>query len=101
MSAILLFILYRLVETLTLLGKSLGCYKMSLECKDENTKFYESFGYVKDGQYFMVQRFKDWFIFRNVDVNLCAILGNNQLNVFVLSFKYFVYFTRLMFLSGF
>ena len=49
---------YRLVETLTLLGKSLGCYKISLECKDENTRFYESFGFTKDGQHFMVQRFK-------------------------------------------
>lgn len=50
---------FRLVESLTLLGKALGCYKMSLECKEENVKFYQSFGYEPDGQLFMIQRFKD------------------------------------------
>ncbi|KAK2139481.1 hypothetical protein NP493_82g03035 [Ridgeia piscesae] len=48
-----------LVETLTLLGKLVDCYKMSLECKPENVKFYETFGYAPDGQLFMVQRYKD------------------------------------------
>jgi glucosamine-phosphate N-acetyltransferase len=48
-----------LVETLTLLSEKLGCYKISLECKDENVKFYESFGYNPDGQRFLVQRFKE------------------------------------------
>lgn len=47
-----------LVETMTLLGKSLGCYKMSLECKEENIVFYQSFGYKSDGQLFMVQKYK-------------------------------------------
>ena len=50
---------FRLVETLTLLSEKLGCYKISLECKDENVKFYESFGYNPDGQRFLVQRFKE------------------------------------------
>ncbi|KAK2161350.1 hypothetical protein LSH36_118g03015 [Paralvinella palmiformis] len=48
-----------LVETLTLLGKEVGCYKMSLECKEDNVRFYKCFGYTPDGQYFMVQRFSD------------------------------------------
>lgn len=32
--------------TVTLLAEHLGCYKMSLECKDKLIKFYESIGYV-------------------------------------------------------
>jgi len=49
-----------LVETMTLLGKYLGIYKISLECKDSNIGFYESFGYAKDiGNNYMQQRYKD------------------------------------------
>lgn len=44
---------------MTLLGKEQGCYKMSLECSPENANFYKSHGYEPDGQYFMVQRYKD------------------------------------------
>ena len=50
---------FRLVETLNLMGKHLGAYKMSLECKDENIPFYETLGYKKEDQYFMVIRYKD------------------------------------------
>uniref|UniRef100_A0A915I961 Glucosamine 6-phosphate N-acetyltransferase n=1 Tax=Romanomermis culicivorax TaxID=13658 RepID=A0A915I961_ROMCU len=47
-----------LLATLTALGKKLGCYKMSLECKDELLAWYENFGYRKDlGNNYMVQRF--------------------------------------------
>jgi glucosamine-phosphate N-acetyltransferase len=46
-----------LVETLILLGRHLGVYKISLECKDDNTKFYESLGFAVDVQHYMVQRF--------------------------------------------
>jgi len=49
-----------LLDTLTLLGKELGCYKISLECKDPLIKFYESFGYLVDpGNNYMVQRLKE------------------------------------------
>lgn len=36
----------RIVATVTLLAEHLGCYKMSLECKDSLVKFYTSIGYV-------------------------------------------------------
>jgi glucosamine-phosphate N-acetyltransferase len=48
----------RLVQVLVLLGRQLGCYKLSLECKEDRAEFYELFGFNKDGQLFMVQRFK-------------------------------------------
>jgi len=35
-----------IVVTVTLLAEHLGCYKMSLECKDSLVKFYTSLGYV-------------------------------------------------------
>jgi glucosamine-phosphate N-acetyltransferase len=35
-----------IVVTVSLLAEHLGCYKMSLECKDKLIKFYESIGYV-------------------------------------------------------
>ncbi|XP_055324352.1 probable glucosamine 6-phosphate N-acetyltransferase [Sitodiplosis mosellana] len=35
-----------IVATVTLLAEFLGCYKMSLECKDSLVKFYTSIGYV-------------------------------------------------------
>ena len=50
---------FSLVETMTLLGKEVGCYKMSLESAEDNRKFYEGFGYLPDGQHFMVQYYKD------------------------------------------
>lgn len=34
----------RIVATVTLLAEHLGCYKMSLECKDSLVKFYTSIG---------------------------------------------------------
>lgn len=48
-----------LVDAVTLLGKAVGCYKISLECKDDNVPFYKAFGFAPDEQLFMVQRFKD------------------------------------------
>lgn len=43
---------------LTLLAQELGCYKISLECKDKLIKYYETFGYhLDEGNNFMVQRF--------------------------------------------
>lgn len=35
-----------IVVTVSLLAKQLGCYKMSLDCKDKLIKFYESLGYI-------------------------------------------------------
>jgi len=50
-----------LLETLTVLGREVvGCYKMSLECKDSLIDFYGQFGYKKDvGNNYLQQRFKD------------------------------------------
>lgn len=35
----------RIVLTVTLLAKRLGCYKMTLDCKDNLIPFYKSIGY--------------------------------------------------------
>lgn len=35
-----------IVVTVSLLAEHLGCYKITLECKDKLIKFYESLGYV-------------------------------------------------------
>ncbi|CAH1792234.1 unnamed protein product [Owenia fusiformis] len=48
-----------LVQTLTLLAKHVGCYKVTLECSDDNIKFYNNFGYEKSAENYMVARFKD------------------------------------------
>uniref|UniRef100_A0A7E4VVG7 Glucosamine 6-phosphate N-acetyltransferase n=1 Tax=Panagrellus redivivus TaxID=6233 RepID=A0A7E4VVG7_PANRE len=45
-----------LIKTLVSLARSLGVYKLSLECKDELIPFYGKFGFVKDVN-FLVQRF--------------------------------------------
>lgn len=37
-----------IVVTVTLLAEVLGCYKMSLECKDKLIPFYRSMGYVDE-----------------------------------------------------
>jgi len=49
-----------LLETLTILGREyVGCYKMSLECKDSLIKFYGQFGFNKDaGNNYLQQRFE-------------------------------------------
>lgn len=36
---------FRIVLTVTLLARSLGCYKMTLDCKDPLVPFYKSIGY--------------------------------------------------------
>ena len=51
-------VVYRLVEVLLLMAQQLGCYKVTLECKVENIKFYEPLGFVVDEQRYMVQRLK-------------------------------------------
>ena len=33
------------MATVTELGKALGCYKVTLNCKDEMIKFYSGLGY--------------------------------------------------------
>ncbi|CAI2354412.1 unnamed protein product [Caenorhabditis sp. 36 PRJEB53466] len=45
-----------LLKTLVSLGKSLGVYKLSLECKPELLPFYSQFGFEDDCN-FMTQRF--------------------------------------------
>jgi glucosamine-phosphate N-acetyltransferase len=37
-----------IVVTVTLLAEVIGCYKMSLECKDKLIPFYRSIGYVDE-----------------------------------------------------
>lgn len=39
-------LLHSIVVTVSLLAEQLGCYKMSLDCKDKLIKFYETLGYV-------------------------------------------------------
>lgn len=46
-----------LVEVLLLMSQQLGCYKSTLECKEENVKFYEPLGFHVDEQLYMIQRF--------------------------------------------
>ncbi|KAM9294212.1 glucosamine 6-phosphate N-acetyltransferase [Gastrophryne carolinensis] len=48
-----------LVSALTLLGKSLDCYKVTLECKPKNVAFYEKFGYNASDETYMQCRFFD------------------------------------------
>ena len=37
-----------LLAILVEIGKGVGCYKITLNCKDELVKFYNSFGLVKE-----------------------------------------------------
>ena len=55
----MLSLTFRLVETGTLIGKHVGCYKMSLECTEYNIKFYQSFGYETANDNYMTQRYKE------------------------------------------
>jgi glucosamine-phosphate N-acetyltransferase len=46
-----------LLDVVVQLSKALGCYKISLECKDHLRKHYEQFGFVAEpGQNFLCQR---------------------------------------------
>lgn len=46
-----------LVELLTMLSKELGCYKVTLDCKENMLGFYLKYGYVNEGQLFLSKRF--------------------------------------------
>lgn len=48
-----------LVELLTALSKQLGCYKTTLDCKPDKIQFYEKYGFTRESQVLMVQRFFD------------------------------------------
>jgi len=49
---------FRIVETLILLGEKLGCYKISLECKDPLLSYYTQFGFkLEEGQNYLCKRF--------------------------------------------
>jgi len=37
-----------LLAGMVLLAKQLGCYKLSLDCKDNMIPFYETFGFTKE-----------------------------------------------------
>lgn len=52
---------FRVVETLILLGEKLGCYKISLECKDPLLSYYTQFGFkLEEGQNYLCKRFYHW-----------------------------------------
>ena len=48
-----------LVELLTALSKQLGCYKTTLDCKPDKIQFYEKYGFTRESQVLMTQRFFD------------------------------------------
>lgn len=37
---------FRIVVTVTVLAEALGCYKMSLDCKDKLITYYKTLGYA-------------------------------------------------------
>lgn len=48
-----------LLETLTLFSQTLGCYKVTLDCKEPMLQYYTKLGYENEGQFFLTQRFSD------------------------------------------
>ena len=48
-----------LLEVLNLFSKALGCYKVTLDCKEKMLGYYKKLGYVNEGQFFLSQRFSD------------------------------------------
>ncbi len=48
-----------LLETHRLLALALGCYKLTLDCKEPMSGYYAKFGYENEGQLFLTQRFTD------------------------------------------
>ena len=48
-----------LLECLNLLAQVLGCYKVTLDCKEPMLPYYSDLGYENEGQYFLTQRFSD------------------------------------------
>ena len=52
------YVNHRLVETLTKLSESVGCYKTSLDCKEQLIPFYGQFGFKReDGRNYLCKRF--------------------------------------------
>lgn len=48
-----------IVELLTVLSEELGCYKVTLDCKEPLLNFYTKVGYVNEGQLYLSKRFFD------------------------------------------
>lgn len=52
---------FSLLDVLIVLSKAIGCYKVSLECKDQMVKFYSQFGFNNPvDQNYMDLRWFDW-----------------------------------------
>lgn len=48
---------FRLVLTAKKLARSVGCYKLTLDCEKSKIPFYEKFGLKNDEAFYMVHRF--------------------------------------------
>ena len=48
-----------MLETLTMLGRKLNCYKISLDCTADMASYYKKFGYQEGPPLFMGQKFFD------------------------------------------
>ena len=48
-----------LLETLKLCCPVLGCYKVTLDCKEAVVPYYSKLGFTNEGQYFLTQRYSD------------------------------------------
>ncbi|XP_063221895.1 probable glucosamine 6-phosphate N-acetyltransferase isoform X2 [Bacillus rossius redtenbacheri] len=70
-----------IVMTVTLLAKELGCYKMSLDCKDKLIPFYTSLGYVDEpgNANSMTIRFDSSSILKGSDITakLASVASSN------------------------
>lgn len=45
---VVIFIVHRVVKRLIVLSRILNCYKISLECNDNNVSWYSSMGFVRE-----------------------------------------------------
>ena len=90
---------FRVVETLILLGEKLGCYKISLECKDPLLSYYTQFGFkLEQGQNYLCKRFYHWelnamgFSRKNPSLPLCPyqmIFSTNLKSTWISSLWFF------------
>ena len=58
----------RIINCLIELGKSLGCYKITLNCTDKMITFYERLGFVKEennANFLVIRVDQKWFLIRN------------------------------------
>lgn len=83
-----------LIDFLSNEAEKIGCYKIILDCSEENIKFYEKCNYIKKGafmaKYLDVKKNKDMTYYKKTLKNIDNFCKNNYKLIILINFLLFI-----------